>query len=62
MLRLSVYLTIIPSIFEGETYHESIGIAGLHYIAFGLGVSLASQVKLSTSRPPTRCSSLGHLD
>lgn len=43
-LRLPVYLTIIPSIFEGETYHESVGIAGLHYIAFGLGVSLASQV------------------
>lgn len=42
--RLPVYLTIIPSIFEGETYHESVGIAGLHYIAFGLGVSLASQV------------------
>ncbi|KAI5825467.1 MFS general substrate transporter [Schizophyllum commune Tattone D] len=39
-----LYLTIIPSIFEGETYHESVGIAGLHYIAFGLGVSLASQI------------------
>lgn len=39
-----LYLTVIPSIFEGAPYSESTGIAGLHYIAFGLGVTGASQI------------------
>lgn len=36
-------LTTLPSIFQGR-YHESIGIAGLHYIAIGVGLSVASQI------------------
>ncbi|THH06070.1 hypothetical protein EW145_g4340 [Phellinidium pouzarii] len=35
-------LTTIPSIFQG-IYGESVGIAGLHYIALGLGMSAVSQ-------------------
>lgn len=27
-----------------EQYHQSIGIAGLHYISFGIGLSVAAQV------------------
>ncbi|KAG7441537.1 MFS polyamine transporter [Guyanagaster necrorhizus] len=37
-----LYLTTMPTIFR-EVYHQNTGIAGLHYIALGLGVSLASQ-------------------
>ncbi|KAK0477949.1 major facilitator superfamily domain-containing protein [Armillaria novae-zelandiae] len=33
----TVILTSIPGIFVG-VYHESIGVAGLHYIAFGIGL------------------------
>lgn len=33
----------MPVIFV-VTYHEKISIAGLHYIALGLGLSLASQI------------------
>ncbi|KAG6856374.1 hypothetical protein H0H87_005139 [Tephrocybe sp. NHM501043] len=33
----------MPSIFEG-TYREKTSIAGLHYIALGLGLTLASQL------------------
>ena len=33
----------MPTIFS-SIYHERIGIAGLHYIALGIGLSLASQV------------------
>lgn len=40
---LYLFLTTIPSIFRG-VYHESIGISGLHYIAFGIGVTATSQV------------------
>ena len=39
----SVFLTTIPSIFEG-IYHQSVGIAGLHYIALGLGLSVTAQI------------------
>ncbi|KAF9528077.1 MFS polyamine transporter [Crepidotus variabilis] len=39
---LYVYLTTIPRIFA-EVYHETPGIAGLHYMALGLGLSAASQ-------------------
>ncbi|KAF8066548.1 MFS polyamine transporter [Lyophyllum atratum] len=37
-----LFLTTMPAIFEG-TYGEKPGIAGLHYIALGIGLSLASQ-------------------
>lgn len=39
----SVFLTTLPSIFQG-VYRESVGIAGLHYIALGLGLSGVSQI------------------
>lgn len=35
-------LTSIPSIYQ-NTYGESVGIAGLHYFALGVGLSGASQ-------------------
>ena len=38
-----VFLTTIPSIFEG-TYGEPVGIAGLHYFALGVGLTGASQL------------------
>ncbi|PBK68606.1 hypothetical protein ARMSODRAFT_958272 [Armillaria solidipes] len=38
-----VILTSIPGIFVG-VYHESIGIAGLHYIAFGIGLYGGAQI------------------
>ena len=37
----------MPSIFEG-VYQESVGIAGLHYIALGIGITGASQVNART--------------
>ena len=36
-------LTTLPSIFASPPYSESIGIAGLHYIALGIGFTFASQ-------------------
>jgi hypothetical protein len=41
--RCLVFLTTIPAIFS-SIYHERVGIASLHYIALGIGLSLASQV------------------
>ena len=38
-----VFLTTIPSIFEG-IYHEEVGIAGLNYFALGVGLTGASQL------------------
>ncbi|KAF9042749.1 MFS polyamine transporter [Hymenopellis radicata] len=38
-----LFLTTIPTIFK-VVYHEDIGVAGLHYIALGLGLWIASQV------------------
>ena len=45
LLRVSpsVFLTIIPSIFDG-VYNEAPSIAGLHYFALGIGLSIASQL------------------
>ncbi|KAI0749869.1 MFS polyamine transporter [Daedaleopsis nitida] len=40
---LYLFLTTIPSIFEG-TYHQEVGIAGLHYFALGVGLTGASQL------------------
>ena len=42
-----MFLTTIPSIFEG-VYHQPVGIAGLHYIALGVGLSGASQINART--------------
>lgn len=39
----TVFLTTIPGIFEG-TYHQPVGIAGLHYFALGVGLTGASQL------------------
>ena len=38
-----LFLTTIPGIFEG-VYGEEVGIAGLHYLALGVGLTGASQV------------------
>lgn len=38
----TVFLTTIPSIFEG-VYQEPVGVAGLHYLALGLGSVVAAQ-------------------
>lgn len=40
---LPVFLTTIPTIFA-DIYHEGPGIAGLHYIALGIGLSISAQV------------------
>ncbi|TBU32694.1 MFS polyamine transporter [Dichomitus squalens] len=40
---LYLFLTTIDSIFEG-IYHQPVGIAGLHYLALGIGLSGASQI------------------
>ena len=38
-----VFLTTIPPIFT-ETYHERVGIAGLHYLALGIGLFISVQL------------------
>ncbi|KAF5372341.1 hypothetical protein D9615_009305 [Tricholomella constricta] len=38
-----LFLTTMPAIFEG-TYRQKKSIAGLHYIALGVGLTLASQI------------------
>lgn len=38
-----MFLTTIPGIFEG-VYREKVGIAGLHYLALGVGLTGASQI------------------
>ncbi|KIY70200.1 MFS polyamine transporter [Cylindrobasidium torrendii FP15055 ss-10] len=40
---LYLFLTTIPSIYR-DVYHQSTGIAGLHYIALGIGITGASQL------------------
>ncbi|KAG2110960.1 MFS polyamine transporter [Suillus discolor] len=44
---LYLFLTTMPSIFQG-TYHQSVGISGLHYAALGIGLSAASQLNART--------------
>ena len=39
----SVFLTVMPNIFT-DIYNETPGMAGLHYIALGVGLTTASQV------------------
>jgi len=45
-----VFLTIIPLVFSSErgVYHQSPGIAGLHYIALGIGLTGAAQLNSRT--------------
>ncbi|KAJ7606551.1 MFS polyamine transporter [Mycena polygramma] len=38
-----LFITSMPLMFQG-TYHESVGISGINYIALGIGVSGASQL------------------
>ncbi|KAF8623256.1 hypothetical protein AX17_007502 [Amanita inopinata Kibby_2008] len=38
-----LFLTTMPAIFH-NVYHESPGIAGIHYIALGIGLTIAAQV------------------
>ncbi|KII86228.1 hypothetical protein PLICRDRAFT_114364 [Plicaturopsis crispa FD-325 SS-3] len=40
---LYLFLTTLPSIFEG-VYHQRPGLAGLNYLAFGVGLTGASQI------------------
>ncbi|KAA1477064.1 MFS polyamine transporter [Dentipellis sp. KUC8613] len=40
---LYLFITTLPSIFQGS-YHESIGIAGLHYLALGIGLFAGTQI------------------
>ncbi|KJA16120.1 hypothetical protein HYPSUDRAFT_148148, partial [Hypholoma sublateritium FD-334 SS-4] len=40
---LYLFLTTTPSIFT-NVYHKKVGVGGLHYIALGVGLSLASQI------------------
>jgi hypothetical protein len=40
---LYLFLTTMPAIF-GDIYHQKPGIAGLHYLALGVGLSSASQI------------------
>jgi hypothetical protein len=42
-----LFLTTMPSIFQG-IYQQPVGIAGLHYIALGIGLSAASQLNART--------------
>ncbi|KAG2067617.1 MFS general substrate transporter [Suillus decipiens] len=44
---LYLFLTTMPSIFQG-TYHQSVGISGLHYVALGIGLTGASQINANT--------------
>ncbi|KAG2137918.1 MFS polyamine transporter [Suillus clintonianus] len=44
---LYILLTTMTSIFQG-VYQESVGISGLHYIALGLGLMIASQLNSNT--------------
>ena len=40
---MAVFLTTRTPIFT-ETYHESVGIAGLHFLAIAIGVLSTSQI------------------
>ncbi len=38
-----VFLTTISTTFQ-DVYHDRVGVAGLHYLALGLGLSIPSQI------------------
>ncbi|KAJ7187228.1 MFS polyamine transporter [Mycena filopes] len=40
---LYLFLTSMPLMFRG-TYHETVGISGLNYLALGIGITAASQI------------------
>ncbi|KAI0292739.1 major facilitator superfamily domain-containing protein [Russula brevipes] len=40
---LYIFITTIPSTFR-DVYHDRMGIAGLHYLALGVGLTSASQI------------------
>ncbi|TFY58661.1 hypothetical protein EVG20_g8060 [Dentipellis fragilis] len=40
---LYLFITTLPEIFQ-QTYHQPIGLAGLHYIALGLGLFTGAQI------------------
>ena len=42
-ITMTVFLTTMPGIFS-KIYHEDVGIGGLHYIALGIGLTIASQI------------------
>jgi len=37
VLYIPVFITTIPAIFQ-DVYHQQVGIAGLHYLALGVGL------------------------
>ena len=41
----TVFLTTIPTIFQ-DVYHQEVGIAGLHYLGFGLGLMIGAQINM----------------
>ena len=43
VLHVLVFLTTISTAFQ-DVYHDRVGIAGLHYLALGLGLSIPSQI------------------
>jgi hypothetical protein len=43
ILHFSVFLTTIPTTFQ-DVYHDRVGIAGLHYLALGFGLSVPLQI------------------
>jgi hypothetical protein len=47
LIKFSVFLTTMPTIF-GVIYQQKPGIAGLHYLALGVGLSGASQLNART--------------
>ena len=42
-LHVLVFLTTIPATFQ-DVYHQRVGIAGLHYLALGIGLVIPSQI------------------
>ena len=43
VLYIPVFITTIPAIFQ-DVYHQRVGIAGLHYLALGVGLIIGSQL------------------
>jgi len=43
VLYIPVFITTIPAIFQ-DVYHQRVGIAGLHYLALGVGLTVGSQL------------------
>jgi len=43
VLYVSVFLTTISTAFQ-NVYHDRVGVAGLHYLALGLGLAIPAQI------------------